>query len=959
MRLLGLDLDRYGPFTDMRLVFRPDARLHVVHGPNEAGKSCSLAALTDLLFGIERNTRFDWLHPGKELRLGAVLRTRDGEEFRFRRRKNKPVLSDHADAAMPDSALAPFLGGLTRDVFRRSFGLDAEGLRKSAEDLRHTDGELGAALFSAASGLRGVSDAKTVLEKEADEIFGERKSKDRTFYQALSRYEDARKLLRDSETRAGDLKALREQVANHERRRQEIRDRRSAIAVEQARLARLRRAAPILQVIDADEARLAALAGVPSAASGTGALLLDALAAHATVAKAYADAGTRLQRAVTVLENIAVDEALLDRADDVERLRTDLGEYRKGAKDLPSVDRELEAAARDLAVLAARLGIAPAEIVLRQPDDASRVLVEALAAQGRLLETRLEARTGERDARREELARKRQERGSRAALRDPRPLRERRSALADAVRLAEQVAEQAPALDLESAALARDAARLDPPVRDVPRLAQSGMPGHETIALAVNQLVALDTELRDSRVARDAARQECAALTASLDDLAAGGAVPTPDLIAALRAERDAHWSALSRTLFGAPDAPTGPALHETVAAFERAKAEADRLADAAAGDAQRVASHADTSRRLARATADAHTHASTVEALDKRRSVLLSEWRFRWEDAGIDPVEPGLMTGWRLQVDGLLSRLARLDERRLILQRMQEEVAAARPAVDDLLADLGLVPSHGLLLPAVAQRIDAEIERLAKAWDDARDQDTLLSDLERRVGDTDAAVVKASAALDAWRETFRAALPRIGLSGEATPAEAEAILAAWRDAPKAKATHDALVRRVTGLRRDGAQFETAVAGLAGDIAPDLAGQDPESVLRTLHQRLTAAREARTRRGEALKHRAEAQRAVEQADEGLARGRDQVDGRCHVNRHGHMVRAVDPRHHAATVALCHACAASALNRRSVRRETRWRCRLNVLWTAAWMLRNRWADPGDLKPCILRSRRRTG
>ena len=26
--------------------------------------------------------------------------------------------------------------------------------------------------------------------------------------------------------------------------------------------------------------------------------------------------------------------------------------------------------------------------------------------------------------------------------------------------------------------------------------------------------------------------------------------------------------------------------------------------------------------------------------------------------------------------------------------------------------------------------------------------------------------------------------------------------------------------------------------------------------------------------------------------------------------------------------------------------------MNVLWTAAWMLRKRWAEPADLKPCHL-------
>ena len=65
-----------------------------------------------------------------------------------------------------------------------------------------------------------------------------------------------------------------------------------------------------------------------------------------------------------------------------------------------------------------------------------------------------------------------------------------------------------------------------------------------------------------------------------------------------------------------------------------------------------------------------------------------------------------------------------------------------------------------------------------------------------------------------------------------------------------------------------------------------------------------------------------------------------------------------PEAHAA-VAASHVTAASARNWRRVRRETRWRWVLNVLWTAAWADKKRWADPGDLKRCILRSRLRVG
>ena len=44
MRFESLALERYGAFTDRVLTLRPDARLHVVLGANEAGKTSALNA---------------------------------------------------------------------------------------------------------------------------------------------------------------------------------------------------------------------------------------------------------------------------------------------------------------------------------------------------------------------------------------------------------------------------------------------------------------------------------------------------------------------------------------------------------------------------------------------------------------------------------------------------------------------------------------------------------------------------------------------------------------------------------------------------------------------------------------------------------------------------------------------------------------------------------------------------
>ena len=84
MRLLTLHLERYGPFTARTVTFKPNAKLHVVYGPNEAGKSSALAAVTDLFFGVERQTRYDFLHDGRELRIGAEIVGRDDSYLAFR-----------------------------------------------------------------------------------------------------------------------------------------------------------------------------------------------------------------------------------------------------------------------------------------------------------------------------------------------------------------------------------------------------------------------------------------------------------------------------------------------------------------------------------------------------------------------------------------------------------------------------------------------------------------------------------------------------------------------------------------------------------------------------------------------------------------------------------------------------------------------------------------------------------
>ncbi|MCL4195792.1 MAG: AAA family ATPase, partial [Thermoguttaceae bacterium] len=82
MKILRLDLRAFGPFTDLALDLSAGQEgLHLIYGPNEAGKSTALRAIEQMLFGIPQRSTDDFLHPYKNLRVGGTLRSGDGREI--------------------------------------------------------------------------------------------------------------------------------------------------------------------------------------------------------------------------------------------------------------------------------------------------------------------------------------------------------------------------------------------------------------------------------------------------------------------------------------------------------------------------------------------------------------------------------------------------------------------------------------------------------------------------------------------------------------------------------------------------------------------------------------------------------------------------------------------------------------------------------------------------------------
>jgi len=178
MRLRRLDLTRYGKFTDYALDFgnvkpgSPD--LHIVYGLNEAGKSTSLSAYLDLLYGIEERSRYNFLHAYNAMQVGACLEF-DGTPHDLKRVKQRTnSLLDGRGESVAEAILSVPLAGISRDAYRTMFSLDDVTLEEGGNAILQSKGDLGELLFSASAGLAGVSATLGAITDEADSLYKKR-----------------------------------------------------------------------------------------------------------------------------------------------------------------------------------------------------------------------------------------------------------------------------------------------------------------------------------------------------------------------------------------------------------------------------------------------------------------------------------------------------------------------------------------------------------------------------------------------------------------------------------------------------------------------------------------------------------------------------------------------------------------------------------------------------------------
>ena len=407
MKLTQLQLRAFGPFTNTVIDFvendgHPAANLHLIYGPNEAGKSSALRAMTDLRFGIPLRSPDDFIHASKQLCIAGVFIDVEGEPIGLVRRKGRGVTLSRFDIATGQPIDSPAVGrehelaltgGLERSEFEAMFGLNHARLRSGGDLLLKGEGELGSALFEASAGTRGITALLAALDADAKQLYNPHgRSQNAKINEARQQLDEQRHLWKQAQTKPADWQALNR---GHEQAKAALAEIDEALESKRRReneLTELRTVEPLLREHDRAVTELHTLADVTDLPENA---REDRLAAEQALRRAQVDlqqAETELTRCTEALDALMIEAPLLMHAEAIERLAVGVEAAARSRIDVQQQQAVIDRINADMSVAMARVapGRTIEEILSAVPSDADRVTLDNHIGEMSRLDERLD-----------------------------------------------------------------------------------------------------------------------------------------------------------------------------------------------------------------------------------------------------------------------------------------------------------------------------------------------------------------------------------------------------------------------------------------------------------------------------------------------------------------------------------------------------------------------------------------
>ncbi|MGH6846130.1 MAG: AAA family ATPase [Methylocella sp.] len=788
MRFESFTIEKYGLFASRTLSFPPDPGVVVIYGPQEAGKSTSLAAIADFLFGIPHNSPRGQVFGYDQIRLTAVVAFNDGTRLSLRRRKGRAgrTLTGESGQPVDEALLARHLGSTGRERFCSLFGLDHNSLRSGGERLLAADGDIGRLIVEAGGGLRALVDAIGKMAQDADALFATTCAGHRRFYKALDAYHAADLAAKDGLLTRDAYEETRRRCDEAQARVEEIRSKQKETAENISRLQRLVRVIPTISELDGADKELAAFLDLPPLREGFAGAAQEALQTLRQAEAALAEAKERHAVQAAKIEALTPSEAILAAEASIRDIKEKAVHVRKARTDRANRQTELAEINAKLDAIRGALGLgADADLeAMRPPADAIE-RGQKLATQGlerRATMTAIEEQLANEDRTLADLAARQSER-RRTGSSEPLGV-----TIAEFANLA--------ALSRTVEAAERRVERIGQEIAK--RVSQLGFEGSDCFAgWSCPNPDMIQSELdRRSRLEGEIAKiAEKSAAASEKRDLAAGAIalllqaseIPTDASIARARGDRAATWQEIAdRYLSEGGEAVAGRPFADRKADVDRHRQQtdaADSLADRKSLEAKRVAALDLAQQEQAEALA-------TIESLEKQRTVLDGHWRKgvrAWEEAWPEAVarqsDPGRLKALVEARGSILDRSAVLRELREEVDQLHAEMAPRRWALEQTEATLAIEIGGSA---SISDRVSAASKAIKihdDAYADFRHDDKRIRDESLQRQSTKASLDALQSAGVDWRSEWAPAVSALGLAESIEPERANEIATQWATA--------------------------------------------------------------------------------------------------------------------------------------------------------------------------------
>jgi uncharacterized protein YhaN len=856
MRINRLDLIAFGRFTEKTLdLSQGDQGLHLIYGDNEAGKSTTLRALIDWLFGIQVRTRYNFIHSNPQLRIGGELQLSTGETLAFVRRKgNKDTLLEYGkDDPLDETRFRRFLpAGIDDTVFTRLWGIDHDRLIAGGRELLEQSGDLGQALFSAAAGTASLRDILTEMQNSAVDIFKPRGSK-AVLNQAVSNYKDALKRMRDASLPVAAWKAMQQDLSRTSAAIREVEEKIDEKNKQKSALERINRVKGALAQRRNCLAKVEALGTV---------LLLpedfsDQLKTAGQTLQTALDAKERLEARRDVLNkesgSLQVRKDLLKNEDAILRLYKDLGAVEKTLADRPGQDGKRRLLRNEAETLLK--GIRP-DMGL---DDADHIrpllnnkkwISELAREKGLLIQKQDGYKAAVKDFQDEITSLE-----SRLETLPPGDidLTELKAAVASA-RKAGDIEQRLNDMTIQAAqekAAGENAfAGLGNYHGDADALLSMGLPVAETLDRFEKEFDDLMEQSRTASRKKQEIEAEQRQAEQELKALLLKEDVPKIADLETSRKDRDQGWSLIKQTYIQQQD--TGAHVQaytsgsDLPAVYEKKVALADRISDRLRLDADQVVKRADLEARIDHMTSRIADLSLILEQINQARADLDARWTAIWKPLHVSAGTPREMKQWVLKAERLIEKMHAAKAVSAGEKKLREEcdhlkrLMAQQIAGFDPLADI-----RGKSLEALISLCEQRINTEQDARDRRQNIAHSLKDLHIRLKRTRDDLTTVEAGLVTWAKEWEKAISGLGLTPDTHPETAMETFDHLVSFFKKFDQSEELRKRIYGMDKVKEEFHRRVHEFAGKMEMKTEDRDALTIAGQLHRDLNAAREAR------------------------------------------------------------------------------------------------------------------